>query len=298
MIDFAIVIVSFRSAGDLRELLASVDQAAGGRTWHVTVVNNAVDDPLAALLEPHDQVTVVEAGANLGYSGGINVGRRSSPPSRWVVVLNPDLRLHAGALSALGAQLDSGAAAAVPLIHDERGDRMNSLRREPTLLRALGDALFGDGWPQRPAALSETVRDAGAYERPHSIDWATGAALSIRSEVYDAVGDWDSTRFFMYSEETDFARRIRESGGRIDFTPTSVVTHRGGGSGSSPQLDALLEVNKLRYYRKWHRPAASAMFGLILVLRNAIRPHRAGARAALRALLLRRDRAHLPGGNR
>lgn len=297
MIDFAIVIVSYYSADDVRELLASVEQAANGATWYAVVVNNAVDEDLQALIEPDERVRVVDAGANLGYSGGINVGLAAAPPSRWTVFLNPDLRLHPRSLELLGAQL-ADASAAVPLIRGDGGERMNSLRHEPTILRAVGDALFGDHWPQRPSALSETVRDDDAYLHRHAVDWATGAALAIRTEVAERVGSWDERRFFMYSEETDYARRIRQAGGRIDFVPSAVVTHRGGGSGSSAALDALLEVNKLRYYRKWHGPLAAGTFGLILVVRNAVRPHRAGARASVRALLSRRARADLPGGAR
>lgn len=298
MIDFSIVVVSFHSSGDLPELIASVDAAAAGATWHATIVNNAPDEPLARLLAANDHVSVIEAGANLGYSGGINVGRAHSPRARWTVFLNPDLTLAPGALQALGAALDAGSDAAVPLIVDADGHRQNSLRQEPSLLGAIGDAFFGDSWSRRPQVFSEIVRSPESYSHAHPIQWATGAALAIRTELADALGEWDARRFFMYSEETDYARRIREHGGSIGFEPGAVVEHRAGGSGSAPELDALLEVNKLRYYRKWHGPVASGTFGLVLLGRNLIRPHRPGARVAVRALLSRRARANLPGGPR
>lgn len=84
----------------------------------------------------------------------------------------------------------------------------------------------------------------------------------------------------------------------LRFTPAAVVRHRGSGSGSSPQLDALIEINKLRYFRKWHGPLASSIFATVLVMHNVVRPHRAGSRAALRALLSARARTELPGGRR
>lgn len=298
MLDFSIIVVSYHSADDLPGLLASVDAAAAGAKWHVTIVNNAPDEPLAPLLADNDRVSVVEAAANLGYSGGLNLGRAQASRSRWTVFLNPDLTLHPGSLQALGAALDAGEEAAVPLVVDAHGHRQNSLRREPSLVAAIGDALFGDSWSSRPQALSETIRNPASYTHAHPVEWATGAALAIRTEVADAVGDWDDRRFFMYSEETDYARRIRERGGSIGFEPGAVVEHRAGGSGSSPELDALLEVNKMRYFRKWHGPVASGVFGLILVGRNLIRLHQPGARAAVRALLSRRARAGLPGGPR
>ncbi len=295
MIDFSIIVVSYHSADDLPGLIASVDGAAAGAKWHVTIVNNAPDEPLAPLLAENNRVSIVEAGANLGYSGGLNLGRAHASRSRWTVFLNPDVTLRPGSLQSLGAALDAGAEAAVPLVVDTDGYRQNSLRREPSLVATLGDAIFGNSWNSRPQALSETIRNPAYYAYAHPIEWATGAALAIRTEAADAVGDWDDSRFFMYSEETDYARRIRERGGRIEFEPVAVVEHRAGGSGSSPELDALLEVNKLRYFQKWHGPVSSCVFSLILVGRNLIRPHQAGARAAARALLSRRSRADLPG---
>lgn len=298
MIDFSIIVVSYYSSDDLAGLIASVDAAAAGATWHATIVNNSQDEPLAPLLAKNDHVSVVEAGANLGYSGGLNLGRAHAPLSRFTVFLNPDLTLHPGSLQALGAAITSGADAAVPLIVDSDGCRQNSLRREPSIVAAIGDAIFGDSWGGRPQAFSETVRHPQSYTRARHIEWATGAAIAIQTEAADSLGDWDDSLFFMYSEETDYARRIRAGGGKIRFEPRAVVEHRAGGSGSSPALDALLEVNKLRYFRKWHGPLASSVFGLILLGRNLIRPHQPGARAAARALISRRARALLPGGPR
>jgi len=297
VLDVSIVIVSYYSGRDLPPLIRSIDDAAGALSWHATVVNNTTDESLAHLSED-DRVTVVEAGANLGYSGGLNLGLTMAPEARVTVFLNPDLVLRTGALTALVAAVDGGSDAAVPRILDATGVRQDSLRREPTVLSAFGEAVFGDAWARRPQLLAETVRRDRAYRSEHAIEWATGATLAVRADVVAAVGAWDADRFFLYSEETDYCRRIRSRGGSIAYVPDSVVQHRGGGSGTSPHLDALLEVNKLRYFQKWHGPWAAGAFGTALLLRNAIRPHRPGARAAVRALLSSRARAELPGGPR
>ena len=56
---------------------------------------------------------------------------------------------------------------------------------------------------------SEFIRDDRAYRVARPIDWATGAALMVARPVWDAVGQWDE-QFFLYSEETDFFRRVRD----------------------------------------------------------------------------------------
>lgn len=290
------IVVSFRSGRDLPGLISSIDAAVSDCSWHLVIVDNAGED-LSAGLPVDQRITVVDAGGNLGFSGGINVGLRAAPAARWTLFLNPDLILHPGSVSAL-LSVPAEAVASVPRIVDGAGVRQNSLRREPSLLRAIGEAVFGDRWPSRPAALSETVRDEAAYATTHSIEWATGAILAVRTEAVIGTGPWDAERFFMYSEETDYARRLREGARPIIYVPAAAVEHRAGGSGTSPDLDALLEVNKVRYYAKWHGSVAAAAFGAVTLLRNALRLHRPGARAAVRALLSSRARASLPGGAR
>ena len=297
MIDCAIIVVAYRSAGDLPALFASLPEAARELSWAVVVVDNYGLDELQDVIGPDPRVTLVRPQGNLGYSGGLNLGLRHAPQSRFTVFLNPDLSLEPGALSELAQACTApGVVATVPLVVDEDGARQRSLRREPSLSRAFGEAVLGDHWPGRPAWLSEMIRIPSRYRAGSAVDWATGAAFLVRSDILPAVGAWDAERFFLYSEETDFARRIRQTGGKLWFVPAAVVRHRGAGSGSSSELEALLSFNKVRYYRKWHGALASAAFFGVIVLHNVLRIRRPGSRAALRALFSRRARAALPGG--
>ena len=93
--------------------------------------------------------------------------------------------------------------------------------------------------------------DERSYQHRHVVDWATGAALLVDAELDRRVGGWDE-RFFLYSEEVDFMRRVRESGSQIWFEPGAVMRHRRGGSGASDMLEALMAVNRVRYQEKWH----------------------------------------------
>nr|WP_244962867.1 glycosyltransferase family 2 protein [Cryobacterium roopkundense] len=292
------VIVAFKSAVDLPRLLDSVPDALGSLSWHALVVDNYGQDNVADSLASRPHVTVVSSGSNLGYSGGLNIGLSSSPSSRFTVFLNPDVVLLPGSLSQLvrACSVD-GVAAAVPVVIDEEGVTQPSLRREPSALGALGEALFGDHWPGRPTWLAEMIRDPRAYRLTHDAEWATGAALAVRSDVLRAIGPWDSHRFFLYSEETDYCRRIRALGHRISFSPEAVVRHRGAGSGSSPELNALMAINKVRYFRKWHGSAASALFACITVVHSALRLGRPESRLTIQALFSAPARAALPGGS-
>jgi GT2 family glycosyltransferase len=71
--------------------------------------------------------------------------------------------------------------------------------------------------------------------------------------VYERVGGFDE-RFFMYSEESDWQRRIHDAGWQVAFTPSAEVTHLGGASGASDKA----RINRYffdsldRYERKHH----------------------------------------------
>lgn len=295
-LDCAIIAVAYRSADDLPRLVASLPDAAAGLRWHLVVVDNDGTDGLAATLADREHVTVVASPGNIGYSGGLNVGLAATPDAPVTVFLNPDLTLAPGALRALVEAADGAASA--PRIQDGAGVTQPSLRREPTVLRSLGEALLGDHWPSRPGALAELVREPERYERSGSADWATGAALAVPTWATRALGPWDADRFFLYSEETDYCRRLRAAGLPLIYVSSAVVVHTQGGSGRSAQLDALQTVNKLRYYRKWHGRAASGVFAGTLVVHNLLRLNEPSARASLAALFSRERRGALPGGVR
>jgi GT2 family glycosyltransferase len=297
--DCAAIIVTYNSAGDIGGLLDSLPAAAAGLRVRVVVVDNGSSDHTASVVGRYPGVRFVPAGANLGYAGGLNVGRRHCRPTRAVVVLNPDLVLAAGAIPALLAALARpGAGAAVPRMLAEDGRLFPSLRREPSLARAIGDGVFGKAWPNRPAWLSEMVWAREPYEREGAVQWATGAALALSAEADGVVGAWDEARFFLYSEETDYCRRLREAGYTIQYAPNAIAVHRGGGSGVSPDLVALNEVNRVRYFRKYHGRLATAMFRAAVILAALRRLHRPANRRALWALLSARRWSLLPGRRR
>jgi glycosyltransferase involved in cell wall biosynthesis len=161
----------------------------------------------------------------------------------------------------------------------------------------LGDALLGGKFQGRPGWLSETDFDPGSYTHTHTVDWATGAALLVRPDVAALVGNWDE-RFFLYSEETDFFRRVRLAGEEVWFEPTARMRHREGGSGTSPDLTALLAVNRIRYARKYgHGPYAS-LIRVIVGFAELARAWRPSHRRAFQAVLHARTWDTLPHASR
>lgn len=283
-VEIAVVVVTYNSAADIGGLIESLRTDAAHIRMRVIIADNESADATTEIVAAHDDVVLVDTGGNRGYSGGINVALRHVGDAESILILNPDLRVGDGALGQLLDRLrqDPTLGAVVPRMLSDDGTTYTSLRREPTLLRAFSDALLGRHWLGRPAALSEYVRVQSDYDDRRIVDWATGAALMIRREASDEVGAWDE-RFFLYSEETDFSRRLRSLGWRTLYEPDSEVTHRGGGSGVSPALVALTVVNRVRYFEK-HHPRTAGLYRAIVILGEELRrdPTHAKARWALR----------------
>ncbi|QEO16222.1 glycosyltransferase family 2 protein [Agromyces intestinalis] len=297
-VDVAIVVVTYQSADDLDRLIASLRHEAGHQRLRVIVADNASSDATLHVARGHSDLVVAETGGNLGYAGGINAAMASIGEADAILVLNPDLVVEPGAVAALRARLrESRAGIVVPKILDADGETYPSIRREPTLLRALGDAAFGSRFASRPGAFAEVVSDGGAYENAHPLDWATGAALLIDAGAARTIGPWDE-RFFLYSEETDFFRRARDLGYAVWFEPTAVVRHTQGGSGASVDLERLMAVNRIRYARKHHGRVAAAAYRGAVVLHELARAWMPAHRATLRTVASERTWADLPRASR
>jgi GT2 family glycosyltransferase len=271
------------------DLLDSLPKALDGLTADVVVVDNGSSDGTAELVDALGGCHVIRS-ANVGYAGGINRGVREAPPAQAILILNPDVRLHPGSVPPLLSALqEPGVGIAAPRVHSPEGTLQLSLRREPTLPRALGLT------KTRLPVFSEYVHDPSAYSRPCTVDWALGAALLMSRACYEALGGWDES-YFLYSEETDLSLRARDAGLLTRYEPRSVAVHIGGASGRSHRTHTMQMVNRVRLYRRRHGALASwAYYGLIVAnqLSRAARGRGESWHAAMALLSPRRRPAEL-----
>jgi N-acetylglucosaminyl-diphospho-decaprenol L-rhamnosyltransferase len=284
----AVIVVAYNSEHLLAGLLASLPLGLKDLRWHLTVADNASSDGTVALVERlAPEATVLKMGRNAGYAAAINAAVAAAPPHTAVLVLNPDVRLEAGCGQQLLAALRvPGTGVAVPRLEDGDGALSLTMRREPTIRRAIGDALLGARRVGRSPMFGELVTDRRRYEIETETDWAEGSIAMISAECWRRCGPWDES-FFLYSEETDFELRARDAGFVVRFTPSARAIHLGGDSRRSPHLWSLLTVNRVRLYHRRHGRLRAAAYWCVVLLRELSRASlgRATSRAAVRALL-------------
>ena len=286
-----VAIVTYNSEAVLGGCLASLPAALSPHSYVVVIADNAShDDTEASARALLSDVRLIQMGRNAGYSAGINATVAAAPSTGPVLVLNPDVRLQPGCVDALIRGLEQESVGiTVPRLVDSEGRLQYSLRRQPSVLRAFGEALLGGSRSGRFAALGETVVNRAAYERPGRADWATGAAWLISESCRSKVGEWDES-FFLYSEETDYAQRAAAVGLALHFVPDAHAVHIGGESKTSPELWSLLVRNRIRLYRRHHGRARAGLFWIAVTVNEAIRAAagRVPSRVALKSLLAAR----------
>jgi GT2 family glycosyltransferase len=289
-----VVVVSYNSRDELRGCVEPLSALEG---VHVIVVDNASsDDSLASV---HDlPVATIALGANGGFAHGCNAGWRAGT-SPYVLLLNPDARIDEASLRTLAAVLDAepSVGAVAPRIVDPQGELDHSQRREPRLRSTYAQALFLHRLFPHAPWTDELVRDEAAYARRGSPDWVSGACVLLRRSALEELGGLDEG-FFMYGEDIDLCRRLREAGHGLRFEPAAVVVHEGGASAPRPAMLPVLAASRLRYAAK-HRGRTAALLerlGIALgaathsvVARGGLQERRGHARALRLALSPRDD---------
>ncbi|CAL9556647.1 hypothetical protein SUDANB95_04510 [Actinosynnema sp. ALI-1.44] len=283
----AVVIVTYHSAGVVEECLRSVAVALESiPDSRVVVVDNASgDDTLDVVRRVAPEAQVVARETNDGFAAGVNAGFAAAPDCD-VLVLNPDVRLEPGCVELLLAALAlPGTGIAAPRLVGADGEPQLSLRRAPTVLRAVGEAVLGGHRAGKAEALGEVVVDPRRYDTAGVAEWVTGAAWLISRECREATG-WLEERYFLYSEETEYMLRAGDRGFAVRYEPRAGAVHLGGEQSTSAWLWSMATTNRVRMVRERRgRSAAFAMWWAVLLNEVLRAPRGAKHRRAVRDLV-------------
>jgi hypothetical protein len=255
-----------------RELLLACLESLGDTGVEIVVLDNASEDgSAAAVRERFPGVRLIEQRHRAGFGANHNTVIRATT-GRYVFVLNEDTTSDDWGFERMVAHLDANprVAALAPRLEYPDGRLQDSAWRFPSPETAALGLL----------TLSRVgiVQSGGSETR--DVDWAMAAALLLRREALDGVGLFDED-FFIYSEETDLARRLRGAGWRTQYFPeVTVVHHESQFSAGIPER----RINEMwrgrhRYWRKHHSAAGAGVAALAT-----------GAQYAARSVLGMRDR--------
>jgi N-acetylglucosaminyl-diphospho-decaprenol L-rhamnosyltransferase len=252
--DLSIIIVNWNVADLLRDCLRSIDENRGELDMEVIVVDSASSDKSVTMIrEEFPWVDLLACEENVGFPRGNNLGLARAN-GRYFLLLNPDTVVLDDALPKMMAYVRENPEVGVlgSQLLNADGTVQSSRRRFPTLITAF----FESTW-------LETVAPKGVLERYYAqdlpddaindVDWVMGACMLVPRQVVADVGGLDEA-YFMYSEELDWCRRIKDSGWRVVYYPEAKIVHYVGQS--SEQAVVARHINyqqaKLRYFRKYN----------------------------------------------
>lgn len=253
----SVIIVSYNTRhltlDCLRALRLDLHLAQLEEKTEIWIVDNASrDGSVEAIRHEFPDVKIIANRENTGF-GAANNQAMEEARGEWFLLLNSDAFPLPGAIKALYEYSCAHPEVAVvgPRLLNADGTLQRSCFRFPTPARAWLENLWISGLLSRFPAVDDYRRWAHDSER--AVDFIVGACMMVRREAYAQVGGFDEN-FFMYSEETDWQRRLQSAGWKIVFLPQAQVTHLGGASGASEK--ARINNNFFesldRYERKHH----------------------------------------------
>lgn len=264
--ELAVSLVSYAPDFDVLErTLAALNRAAehargAGALARVTLTI-ADNGPGAANAERlrRGGARVVEPGRNLGFGAGHNLALRDAQ-AEFALILNPDAVMAEDALTAGIAFLQSHPEVALlaPQVDTGRDAARHLCKREPDpwTLFVRG---FGPAWLRRRCRKRldhYAMTDLDPAREHLDVPLASGSFMLLRTAVFHAIGGFDE-RYFLYFEDFDLCRRLRDAGGRIAYAPQVRIAHHAGGAARKGGPHArLFLASAWKYFRRHgFRPA-------------------------------------------
>lgn len=253
--DVSTIVVTYQSRDFIGPCLASI-WGQGDEAGEVILVDNASTDATLEAAGGLDRtLTVMALGRNRGFAAAANLGAARAR-GRYLLFLNPDAEVLAGATATLTKHLEDhpAVAAAGPRFLSPAGAPEDSAFTYPSLLMT-----WLEFFPHPGRLLHSRVNGRlwSPDGRPIAVDHPLGACMMIRRSAWDDVGPFDEG-FFLYCEEVDWCMRAKRRGWVISSVPSAMVAHHGGMSASAARADSLVHLYESR--KRLHRKHRGRLF--------------------------------------
>lgn len=264
--DLSVIIVNWNAGKFLESCLEAVFATQDNLALEVWVVDNASQDgSVATVRTRYPQVRLIVNADNRGFAAANNQALALAQ-GRYAILLNPDTEVAPGTLGQMVHFLDEHSQAGVvgPRLSLRRGQiQGGAAGYEPSpwtvfnysfFLYKLAPHMFRGMW---------LARRQYQGSQPIRVDWVSGAALMVRMAAAKQVGFLDEG-YFMYAEDMEWCRRLREAGWEVYCLPKAQVLHHIGCSTRQrgPAFFATNVHSLDRYYRAHYNPGVVRLLHL------------------------------------
>lgn len=252
-----LIIVNFNSTDYLAACLRSLYDTEQSDLIQVHIVDNCSNDNVDQIKRHFPDINLIKNDRNVGFGKAVNIALRKCQ-APFVILLNPDTTITNGFFSKIFNFFESHKDIGIlgPKIKDLDGGVQGSARSFPTPMTSL----FGRNspitklFPKNSVTRKNILTIDNNGNRPFEVDWVSGACMVVRSSAIEEVGMIDE-RFFMYWEDTDWCKRMKDNHWKVVYFPGAEVMHVVGRSSNTMPLFSIFHFHKSCYllFKKYAR---------------------------------------------
>ncbi len=264
-VDISIVTVGFKSCEYVRELLNSLFTARGNLSIEYFILDNASGDGLIEMVEKEFvprvderlKIFALQNLENFGFAKANNMGIARAR-GRYILLLNPDMRLFPDTLTNMVTWMDTNAQAGIAgcKLITQTGAVQPHVRRFPGVVDQLAIMLkIPHVWP---GVLNSYLATDFDYDSTVRVDSIRGSFFMIRRSVIEKLGELDE-RFFIWFEEVDYCKQAAANNFEVWFTNAATCIDHVGRSFSlvgGLQKQKYFTDSMIKYFAKWHPKSA------------------------------------------
>ncbi|OGD90905.1 hypothetical protein A3A54_00910 [Candidatus Curtissbacteria bacterium RIFCSPLOWO2_01_FULL_39_62] len=240
--NISLIILNYNGLNDTLACLESLEVVeADNNSLETIVVDNNSSDGSQEALSMIKNIIFIKNDKNFGFSGGNNTGIKYAlnKGSDFVILLNNDTIVEKSFVKNL-VRAANKADIISPKIYFAKGYEFHKKRYSE---KDLGKVIWYAGgkidWQNVIGKhVGVDAVDKGQFSKSAITDFATGACMLVKREVFEKIGFFDE-KYFLYLEDMDLCVRAKKAGFKILFEPRAAIWHKNaasiGGSGSSLQ---------------------------------------------------------------
>ncbi len=215
---FSIIILNYRTFELTRDCINSIFLECKNVSFEIIVVDNASGDGSAEKLEKEfgDKILLIKNNKNSGFGAGNNIGAKKAK-GEYLFFLNSDtiIRNNILRLAEVYLEKEKNIGILAPKLNIKDGsEQKNAYGDFPTVFSIIFNKF-----------KSDKIEERKIFEK----DWVSGAAFFIKKSIFNKVGGFDEN-IFMYFEDIDLCKRVRDIGFKIVVNKSLFLTHLVSGS--------------------------------------------------------------------
>lgn len=254
----SVVIVNYNGGSEIIACLRSLFISEQRVRFEVAVVDNgSTDGSLELIMAQYPLVKVYALGENRGFAAACNVGIANTQASA-ILLLNPDTEIRGQAISLLWEALEQHEAWGIvgARMLDRRGIPYRAARRFPQVKDLVFDCLGLSKLFPGSRLFNGYLYGERPLEQITAVDQVEGSCLMISSAAWKSVGPLDE-RFFIFFEEVDWCKRVKEAGFEISIVTKAEVLHHISSTMSKhyERIRKIHAQSAMKYFAKHHGQA-------------------------------------------